>query len=129
MLNGPYGGCMHVARRCSYFTVLREPVERLISEYNYFCLRCSERRKFCGRLANTSCPRMKFLDWAAAHANQYTWHFSRQWSHGGFFDAYITGFSGYITGNTHAKLSGCLLHNNTATVHTALSYLMPASCI
>ena len=45
-----YGSCREVSATrpsCHYFTILREPVSRLISEYNYFCARCSEDGKFC----------------------------------------------------------------------------------
>jgi hypothetical protein len=31
-----------------YFTILREPVARTASSYNYFCLDCSEDGRFCG---------------------------------------------------------------------------------
>jgi len=47
-----YGYCeaLQAARpeqACNYMTVLREPVERVISEWNYFCLSCEEMGRSC----------------------------------------------------------------------------------
>lgn len=40
---GHYGDCAAIApRKCQYFTVLRDPVERRVSEYNWFCYACKE---------------------------------------------------------------------------------------
>ena len=33
----PFGACSFTSRPCRYFTILREPISRLISAYNYFC--------------------------------------------------------------------------------------------
>lgn len=33
--------------RCRYFTLLREPVARAVSAYEYFCRDCSEHSRFC----------------------------------------------------------------------------------
>ncbi|EOD28051.1 hypothetical protein EMIHUDRAFT_114385 [Emiliania huxleyi CCMP1516] len=38
-----YGYCEAVAPRpCRYLTILREPISRVVSAYNYFCLSCEE---------------------------------------------------------------------------------------
>ena len=48
---GSYGDCRAVApRKCQYFTVLRDPVARRVSEYDWFCRACKEGNKYCGRL-------------------------------------------------------------------------------
>ena len=39
------GHCELTARPCMYFTVLRDPIERLVSEYDYFCVKGREQRK------------------------------------------------------------------------------------
>ena len=40
---GSYGDCRAVApRKCQYFTVLRDPVARRVSEYDWFCRACKE---------------------------------------------------------------------------------------
>lgn len=36
-----------VGRPCRYFTILREPIARAISAYNYFCLACAEDGRQC----------------------------------------------------------------------------------
>ena len=80
VIGAHYGSCREVSATrpsCRYFTILREPVSRLISEYNYFCARCEEYGKFCSKNSLTTCPHEKFLDWARFVPNQYTHHFSR----------------------------------------------------
>jgi len=94
-LNGDQGACDALGRPCRYLVILREPIERLISEYQYFCKECREGAKFCGAEANTGCPKLSFLDWAKSHANQFTHHFSRAHVTGAaYYDEYVHGFVG-----------------------------------
>ena len=39
---------------CRYITVLREPVSRLVSYWNYFCLGCYERARMCPHRDNAT---------------------------------------------------------------------------
>ena len=72
----PFGACSALApgSRCQYLTTLREPGNRTVSEYNYFCRACSEGGKLCN--ANTGCPKTSFMQWARDHSEQFTQHFS-----------------------------------------------------
>lgn len=100
-----FGSCARVqpsTRPCSYFTILREPMSRLMSEWRYFCLGCAEGRKFCGRDVTTSCPNMSIAEWAARQPNQYTRHFGQAWarhvpandSYGrAYYCSYVSGFT------------------------------------
>mmetsp|Transcript_991 Transcript_991/g.2491 ORF Transcript_991/g.2491 Transcript_991/m.2491 type:complete len:357 (-) Transcript_991:188-1258(-) len=87
-----YGYCdqMHAmatdnisTRPCRYFTIMREPISRLVSEYNYFCLACKEFDRFCqhqrgggGRQMTNICPNISIVEWARRTANTYTRTFS-----------------------------------------------------
>jgi len=64
-------------RPCRYFTIMREPMERLISEYNYYCLDCEEAELFCrhqggGRMMPKICPNVSIVEWARRTSNLYT---------------------------------------------------------
>ena len=102
-----YGSCREVSATrpsCHYFTILREPVSRLISEYNYFCARCSEDGKFCSKNSLTTCPHEKFLDWARFVPNQYTHHFSRYFNKSAsYYSAYYSGFAGEAEVTVHQQ--------------------------
>jgi len=86
------------------FTTLREPVERTVSEWLYFCKMCGDRLarpssvgdgKFCGRISNTSCAArggMSLSEWAERAPNHYTRQFSRHWPEQSFLHAYTHGF-------------------------------------
>lgn len=66
-------------RPCRYFTLLRNPVNRLKSAFSYFCTSCEENgrqcdggfdvRQYAGML---TCPNMTFLDYAGAFQSVYT---------------------------------------------------------
>ena len=100
-----YGSCARVqpaARPCRYFTVLREPMNRLLSEWRYFCLGCAESGKFCGRDVTTRCPNMTIAEWAARQPNQYVRNFGQGWarhvpanySHArAYYCSYVSGFT------------------------------------
>ena len=81
-----YGMCSFFDRPCRYFTILREPVARMSSAYNYFCLSCAENGKLCKAARttsanfNASCPNMRFLEFAAIFANSYTWRYSGRYT-------------------------------------------------
>ena len=61
-----FGSCSALApgSRCQYLTTLREPGNRTVSEYNYFCRGCQERGKLCNSV--TGCPKTSFMKWTAA---------------------------------------------------------------
>ena len=100
-----YGSCARAkpaTRPCRYFTVLREPISRLLSEYRYFCRGCAERGKFCGRAVTTRCPNMTIAEWAARQPNQYVRNFGQGWarhvpandSHArAYYCSYVSGFT------------------------------------
>ena len=73
-----FGSCAALApgsrSRCQYLTTLREPGNRTVSEYNYFCRGCAEGGTFCNSV--TGCPNTSFVKWARDHAEQFTQHFS-----------------------------------------------------
>jgi hypothetical protein len=88
---GSYGDCRAVApRKCQYFTVLRDPVARRVSEYDWFCRACKEGNKYCGRLVmacpppGDPAPPPTLEAWAQRSPNVYTQIFSREESCGGY---------------------------------------------
>jgi len=104
-----FGDCTVLApgRRCQYLTTLREPGNRTVSEYNYFCRNCANttgcRDKCCSM--NPPCPNISFLEWARNHAESFTQHFAppawpptRKWTksesgrRSSFFYQYTHGF-------------------------------------
>ena len=71
-----FGSCTELppGSRCQYLTTLREPGNRTVSEYNYFCRGCAEGGVLCNSV--TGCPHTSFMQWARDHAEQFTQHFS-----------------------------------------------------
>jgi len=71
-----FGACavLPPGSRCQYLTSLREPGNRTVSEYNYFCRSCAEGGTLCNSV--TGCPHTGFMQWARGHADQFTQHFS-----------------------------------------------------
>lgn len=87
-----YGYCQLVTHRpCKYVTLLREPVERLISEYSFFCLICAEGGVRCvvtqeeydgwyimhpGVEMPPKCPKISAAEWARRRNNPYVRRFN-----------------------------------------------------
>jgi len=90
-----YGFCQRLnnSRPCRYMTLLRSPLDMMISEYNWFCKDCMEGGKQCvaqskqiarrrflkSNPQNTpqlTCPNMQITDYAKHYRNQYTMQFS-----------------------------------------------------
>lgn len=98
-----FGDCALVApRRCQYLTLLREPGNRTISEYNYYCRGCAEKSpeglgKFCGGYVDAGCPDISLAGWASSRANQYTQLFRKPWGASSktneqYYEQYYAGF-------------------------------------
>jgi len=83
-----HGLCAHY-KNCKYVTLLRNPVERIISGWNYFCLNCLEAHKFCNESSQNhirrdlyyyvmnsqprnTCPKMGIVEYASRVGNVYT---------------------------------------------------------
>jgi len=92
-------------RACRYATILRDPVQRIISEYEYLCKGCRGQRQFCD--APARCPNMTLIEWAQQRGNIYTrtfaWNMTRSWRqyHSRMMQWYpdvsITGFNWKLT--------------------------------
>lgn len=80
------------SRPCKYFTLLREPIQRMVSEYAHFCLSCLENAMRCavqpeekelwnikhpGMPLPTTCPNISLVEYARRRNNPYTRRFSR----------------------------------------------------
>eukprot|EP01104_Vermistella_antarctica_P014751 TRINITY_DN469_c0_g1_i3.p1 TRINITY_DN469_c0_g1~~TRINITY_DN469_c0_g1_i3.p1 ORF type:complete len:383 (-),score=63.81 TRINITY_DN469_c0_g1_i3:67-1215(-) len=67
-----YGGfgfdvCQYSKHPCTYMVLLRDPIDRIISDYNYFCVLGRERRRFW-RFGWTHCQ-TDLIDWATYDRN------------------------------------------------------------
>lgn len=90
-----YGFCQRLkgARPCRYMTLLRDPLNTIVSEYNWFCKACKEGGKQCvsrdkqnmrkrflqehpRSTPQLTCPNMLITDYAKHYRNQYTMQFS-----------------------------------------------------
>lgn len=88
-----YGLCKESElKSCRYVVVLRDPIQRSISSWEYFCKQCEEGNRFCHNInedimsryditlhwpnkngtASPRCPRMDLPLWTAAWGNMYT---------------------------------------------------------
>lgn len=76
-------------RPCQYFTLLRDPVNRMISEFTHFCMHCGEKimcempeeeKLWSARhpevVLPQLCPEMGLMEYAFRHSNPYTRRFS-----------------------------------------------------
>jgi len=74
-------------RDCRPFTLLRHPMDRLVSAYNYFCLNCEQGGKACngknsfaeyqaGNPHKYTCPDMTIVDYAKHLGSYYVSFFS-----------------------------------------------------
>lgn len=74
-----FGFCERAhGRACQYFVLMREPVARLISGYNYYCVNCLEghcRNAVIPLRTLARCPFMSLLDYARLSGNYYVEHF------------------------------------------------------
>ena len=80
VVQSKYGFCnvFWQKRPCTYFTLLRHPVARLKSAFDYFCRSCAENGRYCNNAANLvsrsgeRCPNMSLLNFAHLEGNMYT---------------------------------------------------------
>lgn len=106
------------ARPCREMTLLRDPIDRLISEYSYFCQSCSEHRLRCklhpgekedwekhhhGQPMPALCPNVSLIEWATRHDNPYTRRFSKIDSHDLMRRAWSNAGHQFEVGLLHAK--------------------------
>ena len=61
-------------RACSYVTLIREPVSRLLSAWRYFCVECQE-GFFCRNKTQLRCPDTDVVTWARFENNVLTRRF------------------------------------------------------
>lgn len=117
------------SRPCKYMTLLREPIDRLISEYGYFCQSCAEHRLRCklhpgekedweehhpGEHIPTLCPNISIIEWAKRHDNPYTRRFSKVDSHELMTKAWSNAGHQFEVGLLHSKSAlQTLSANNT----------------
>eukprot|EP00928_Gymnodinium_smaydae_P002453 TRINITY_DN10873_c0_g1_i1.p1 TRINITY_DN10873_c0_g1~~TRINITY_DN10873_c0_g1_i1.p1 ORF type:complete len:305 (+),score=30.73 TRINITY_DN10873_c0_g1_i1:83-997(+) len=77
LLLARWGFCATISSPCKYIVMLREPVDRLVSAYNYFCRGCQDDRKYCGhQFTPASCPNQTIVEFARKYNNLYTRKFS-----------------------------------------------------
>jgi len=110
VLQSKYGYCdlLKGIRPCLYLTILREPVSRMVSDYNYFCLECSEGGRYCQPwLKSSTCPHKTFLQYARQVGNIYTAMFSGKHDK---FPALSPNFSRILTESTTSLLTREDLH-------------------
>lgn len=86
-----YGYCDRIFRPCRYFTLMRDPVARMISDYKHFCRNCAENglqcrllkaekelwaRRHPGEPLPQTCPKISITEYARRRANPYVRRFS-----------------------------------------------------
>jgi len=103
IVGADFGFCEFASqkRSCRYFTTMRDPLDRIISSYNYFCLDCRENGKFCAKERDNlgwGCPRnFSFTEWVDKFPNQFVRRFGRNWyalkqEGSGYYHEYLHGF-------------------------------------
>lgn len=69
-------------RPCQYFTILRDPIQRILSSYKYFCVECQENGRQCIGGSEAlyrkvlRCPNMTIVEYARALGSPYTRSFA-----------------------------------------------------
>ena len=66
--------CESFGRRCVFYTILRDPIDRIFSAYSYFCQSCAEHNRQCNDFFG--CPDIDVLSYASKFGNIYTKFFS-----------------------------------------------------
>jgi hypothetical protein len=73
VIDNRYGFCSHVhGRPCSYVTVLREPIARYLSAYNYMCVACADNNANCPAepRPDSICPRLNVTSFIEHHVQK-----------------------------------------------------------
>lgn len=72
-----FGYCeaMSVAKNCTYFTMVQEPIASTVQSYNAYCLGCAHKGLFCKKRDN-GCPNLSIVEWAKARNNILTRSFA-----------------------------------------------------
>jgi hypothetical protein len=71
--------CNETTRPCKYFTVLRDPIDRILSAYSYFCQGCAEGGRQCRGYQDPKhliCPNMTLFEYAEYFGSVYTQGFA-----------------------------------------------------
>ena len=82
VVQGKFGACDSVPDRdsCVYFTLLREPVDRIISSYNFFCSKGAMQGRYWHNQflhwEGSKCPGISLTDYAKMIGNIYVKEFS-----------------------------------------------------
>jgi hypothetical protein len=79
---GGFGTCEYLLpdknSLCQYFAFIRHPIDRAVSGYNYFCLKCGEDGRFCNGTKKNAppCPHATIMQWTKYEGNAYVNDFS-----------------------------------------------------
>ena len=74
VLDTKFGFCERVvkaSRSCQYIVIMRDPLDRLISAYNFFCVACHEDGREC---TGFGCPQLSLVEYARKTGPYYTQH-------------------------------------------------------
>lgn len=67
-----FGACDYVQRECTYVTILRHPMQRLVSSWRYFCVKGAENKK---GWVDGKCD-LSLVDWARLQPSLMTFELS-----------------------------------------------------